>query len=237
MDYVQHHAMCEAEAYGMYLIETIAEYEGCPARDRAIRETVARRHPQVAVIFDEYGIKITKGTEYSYVSLSDDPETLVQNYRETLEKIAMREMAQAGNRLAPDFFLAGKATFTVSNGSEHYTYRIHYVAGTEKYPESWFIMLFTGRSNQDNYTYMGKLDPETGSLDLTRAARYRDDSLPVKVARWALSLCWQGKPLPKGYTIQHSGSCGRCGRQLTHPDSLATGLGPECASKARGASS
>lgn len=31
--------------------------------------------------------------------------------------------------------------------------------------------------------------------------------------------------------VWHEGSCGRCGRKLTVPESIANGLGPECAEK------
>lgn len=31
--------------------------------------------------------------------------------------------------------------------------------------------------------------------------------------------------------IRHEGKCGRCGRALTRPESIDTGLGPECAAK------
>ena len=31
--------------------------------------------------------------------------------------------------------------------------------------------------------------------------------------------------------IQHSGRCLRCGRKLTHPESIETGFGPECSGR------
>ena len=32
-----------------------------------------------------------------------------------------------------------------------------------------------------------------------------------------------------GFEIMHEGRCCRCNRTLTHPDSIKTGIGPECA--------
>jgi hypothetical protein len=32
--------------------------------------------------------------------------------------------------------------------------------------------------------------------------------------------------------VWHEGRCGRCGRRLTVPESIESGLGPECATKA-----
>jgi hypothetical protein len=34
--------------------------------------------------------------------------------------------------------------------------------------------------------------------------------------------------LPNFIEIWHEGRCGKCGRTLTVPDSIANGLGPEC---------
>jgi hypothetical protein len=46
------------------------------------------------------------------------------------------------------------------------------------------------------------------------------------------ALEWAIKHLPLGTAhdmeIWHQGECGRCGRLLTHPVSIATGFGPEC---------
>jgi hypothetical protein len=33
------------------------------------------------------------------------------------------------------------------------------------------------------------------------------------------------------YTVQAANTCGACGRELTHPDSIPVGIGPECAAK------
>ena len=37
---------------------------------------------------------------------------------------------------------------------------------------------------------------------------------------------------PKYCEVFHVGTCGRCGKKLTTPESILTGLGPECAKKA-----
>jgi hypothetical protein len=36
------------------------------------------------------------------------------------------------------------------------------------------------------------------------------------------------KFLPECIEIWHEGKCGKCGRQLTVPSSIETGIGPEC---------
>ncbi len=126
------------------------------------------------------------------------------------------------------FVKAGKAIFSVSNDKgDHYTYRINHREKTEQWPECWFVSLLTGPNNEDDYTYLGMLD-DSQLVRLTAKSKYQPDSLPVKVIRWALKLIYSGSALPPGYSINHCGCCGRCGRLLTVPSSVESGFGPEC---------
>ena len=129
------------------------------------------------------------------------------------------------------FVLAGKAIFTVSNAKgDHYTFQVTRKE-TEGRPVTFFVALLTGPNNETDYTYMGVLSQAVGTVILTKASKFNPESLPVKVAQWALALLWRNQPVPAGYAIQHEGRCGRCGRTLTVPESIQTGLGPECAAK------
>lgn len=142
--------------------------------------------------------------------------------------------------VSPQFVLAGEATFTVSNGAgEHKTYHVYKAKPTKEFPGPvWFIKQLTGPDNDHDYTYLGKLAFKSGNqihepeIKLT-ARSPRADHPGVQVARWALRVIWQGwsrgyRP-PAAYSIKHEGRCGRCGAKLTHPASIDTGLGPECA--------
>ena len=123
-----------------------------------------------------------------------------------------------------EFFFGGKAIFTVSNGKgERYTYKISKSDSGEVY----FTSLLTGSDNESSYTYMGLAD-RNSFLRLTGKSKYSEDSLPVKVFKWALKQIKEGKSLKEGYSIQHAGKCCRCGRTLTTPDSIGKGIGPEC---------
>ncbi len=121
------------------------------------------------------------------------------------------------------FVTAGRAIFTVKSiTGSYYTYRV-----TRK-DNTWFVGLLTGPDNTSSYTYMGILDADRGEVILTKASKFADESLPVRVLRWAIRLVWNDGTLPTGYSLDHAGMCGRCGRTLTVPESIATGLGPEC---------
>ena len=134
--------------------------------------------------------------------------------------------------LSSNFITAGKAIFTVSNGKgEHYTYKITKKEAQGNYPAAHFVSLLTGPDNTSDYTYIGMLDVLTGMVRTTAKSRLQRDSKPVRVINWTLGLVWSGADLPEGYNLQHEGRCGRCGRALTVPESIASGLGPECAGK------
>ncbi len=130
-----------------------------------------------------------------------------------------------------NFIIAGKAIFTVDNGKgDHYTFRINKKEASGSYPEAFFVALLSGPDNTSDYSYLGMLVPQTGEVRLTAKSRYKEDTVPVKVIRWALKKVWTDQEFPQGYAIYHEGRCGRCGRLLTVPSSVESGFGPECAS-------
>ena len=138
----------------------------------------------------------------------------------------------ATSPIGRQFLLAGKAIFTVSNPSgTRYTYRVTHKPGNATFAPVWFVSLLTGSDNESDYTYLGILDAETGAVRVTKKGTYTDDTLPVKVVRWAVGLIYGNKPVPDGYKINHAGRCGKCGRLLTTPESCAAGIGPECRKK------
>lgn len=53
----------------------------------------------------------------------------------------------------------------------------------------------------------------------------------IRGFRWLFSALQAGRDLTGKVTIRHAGSCGRCGRTLTVPASLDSGIGPVCADK------
>lgn len=149
------------------------------------------------------------------------------------------------------FVLAGHAIFTVDNGEVHYTYRVVKVTGKAQgvyakpgavYPPSYYASVRTGAA-EDAYTYLGALRTERGEgypeVALTRSSHYRHTDLAVRVLCWALRVIWadghwHGAALPERYRIQHEGRCGKCGRSLTNPESIASGIGPVCATNGEG---
>ena len=135
--------------------------------------------------------------------------------------------------ISKSFVTAGNATFTVSNGKgDWYTFRARRPkARKEGVTPPVFMQLLTGPDNRSDYTYLGVLDEVGGFVRLTGASKLGQDTQPMKVLAFALRIIWGKQQLPEGYTIQHAGRCGACGRKLTVPSSIETGLGPECAGR------
>lgn len=145
--------------------------------------------------------------------------------------------------ISKDFVTAGKATFTLEipeayalqHGlKRHYTFKTRFKAGNDRYPDAFFVSLMTGADNESSFSYLGMLSPETGVVRTTAKSCLGSGDLVVRLLNRALAVIWAGDATPltaAGFNVCHAGKCGRCGRKLTNPESLATGIGPECAGR------
>lgn len=128
------------------------------------------------------------------------------------------------------FLFAGRAKFTlvsVATGAR-YTYRVTKAANDEG---PWFVSVLTGSDNEADYSYMGCVFPDKlGRVVHTRKSRIGSDAPSAKAFAWYLSQLEAANEDALGKVeFYHSGCCGRCGRELTVPESIETGLGPVCA--------
>jgi len=145
--------------------------------------------------------------------------------------------------ITKSFVTAGKATFTlevpevyaIQNGiKRHYTFKVTFKKGDKGFNDTYFVKLMTGMDNEKSYSYLGILNPEMGFVRTTAKSCMNGDALPVRLLNRTLALVWAGNTAgltEAGFNVCHSGKCGRCGRKLTNPESLATGIGPECAGR------
>jgi hypothetical protein len=132
------------------------------------------------------------------------------------------------------FFLAGKAFFTLrsTKTGNRFTYRV--VRASEKDDPTkkldlWFVSFLTGPDNWQNYTYIGVIRPKNQSYEfvITRNSKLPAEAPPCKAISYTVD-CLDSQPYAPGVEIWHAGRCGRCGRLLTVPESIASGFGPEC---------
>jgi len=133
--------------------------------------------------------------------------------------------------ISKQFLTAGEAIFTASNAAgKHFTYRVSAPDDFNEESPIWFVSVLTGPDNTRNYTYAGLLRGD-GKVYQTKGSKIKEDAESWKVAVWAIKKVWNGETLPDGYDIKHVGRCGKCGRPLTDPVSIDTGLGPICAGR------
>lgn len=142
--------------------------------------------------------------------------------------------------LTKEFITAGKAIFTVELPAEfqqdrpHYTYQVRLKKAKGNYPDTFFVSLLTGPDNTSDYSYIGILNSRTGEVRTTAKSKFPPETFPVRLINRIFSRIWEKNTEiieSNGFNLHHEGRCGRCGRRLTVPESIETGLGPECAGK------
>lgn len=156
------------------------------------------------------------------------PEPEVAEIMEAMPKAGLKE----GEMLdARTFVLAGKAVFTLTRpDGTHFTYRVNRVAkkpGAKEADKMWFVNLGTG---YDDSIYMGMLRDDAKVLTRSMKSKVGD-----KAPSWVTFQTWWDK-INAGedvsdYRFQHAGRCCVCARELTNPESIAMGIGPECAGR------
>lgn len=123
--------------------------------------------------------------------------------------------------ISAKFIFAGKAVFTVENNKgEKFTYKLN---KSKKYPGSFFLDVKEGR-----YFEQGGWLKEAGLDYFKGYSRFTSEDKAIKVLLWALGKVVKQEKLPEGYSINHEGMCGKCGKELTDTLSIKVGLGPIC---------
>jgi hypothetical protein len=132
-----------------------------------------------------------------------------------------------------DFLTAGRAVFTIKSlkTGVHFTYRI-----TKKEEDGRPTVFFVGLlQSGDTFRYLGLLNfgpqgakSDAATLRLTGKSCAGADAPSVAAMNYLLSNVYYHNRLPPQAEVSHEGKCCKCARPLTHPISLALGIGPEC---------
>jgi hypothetical protein len=125
----------------------------------------------------------------------------------------------AGN--VEGFILGGNATLTVVGRAARYTYRVR----QSKDGAVNFVSVLSGTDNESDYQFIGTL--VRGRFF---PKGWRDGATPAPSAV-AFAWLWNHRANPTPAEVWHEGRCCRCGRKLTVPESIAAGIGPECAQR------
>lgn len=124
------------------------------------------------------------------------------------------------------FMLAGNATFTARNRvtGKRFTFKIRR-SKTALTPVH-FVSVLYGSDNNADYTFFGTIFDEKTFVHSKKSTLKKDD---IRVV--GFKFIWEhllANALNPDMEIWHEGSCGRCGRLLTVPESILSGYGPEC---------
>lgn len=128
------------------------------------------------------------------------------------------------------FVTAGKALFTLvsERTGARFTFKVKLAPKRDENDrDAWFVSVLTGPQNTSDYTYLGML-LENGRFIDDRKLRIGLDAPSRKAFRWFWARVNAGSDLHE-CQVWHEGRCGRCGRLLTVPESIESGLGPVCA--------
>lgn len=127
---------------------------------------------------------------------------------------------------ALSFIQSGNAIFTFVGRSSRFTYRVR----ESDDGKVFFVSVMTGSDNEGDYTYLGII--RNGEFRRTAKSRISVDAPSHIAFLWSYTMLGRGL-LPDALQVWHEGRCGRCARLLTVPESIARGLGPECAERLR----
>lgn len=118
-------------------------------------------------------------------------------------------------------------TFQSERTGTRFTYRIRQAEqGALVSTTIHFVAVLT---NPDHYEYIGYIRDGLTYIHGKKSAIASD--APSSMAfRWAWDRLAAGE-WPPSLLVWHEGRCGKCGRRLTTPESIETGIGPICAGR------
>ena len=136
---------------------------------------------------------------------------------------------------ALDFITAGKAIFTCKSlkTGTRFTYKVAAPKDQSKEASSiLFVQVLTGSDNTSDYSFFGCLrrNGDTWSFATSPKSRISANAPSVSAFDYIIRNLSADKTINQ-LEIWHEGKCCRCGRKLTDPTSIETGIGPECASR------
>ena len=130
------------------------------------------------------------------------------------------------------FLTAGRAVFTITSKKTgtRFTYRVSRPKGADE-GCPFFVGVLAGPNNQDDYMYLGFIPVADRPRAMRAGKKGRPNADSYRALQWVLWALDKGEGIPEQLELRHAGRCGRCGRELTVPESIDSGFGPECITK------
>ena len=136
-----------------------------------------------------------------------------------------------------NFITAGKATFTIKNiaTENRYTYKVRAPRDKKKEEATLlWVSVMTGPDNEMSYSYIGclrKLPSGQWVFGYSSKSKLSSQAPSVKGFEIIFNTIWSVGKVNANLEFWHEGTCCRCGHPLTVPESIASGIGPECAKR------
>jgi hypothetical protein len=130
------------------------------------------------------------------------------------------------------FVFGGNATFTVVNTDTNkwFTFKVRQPKGND---DVFFVSVLTGSDNSNSYSFLGTYFTESNSYRYSKKSSIGYSEQSSKVILWFFSKFIECEEKYPTVQVFHEGKCGSCGKKLTTPKSLKSGLGPICGGKNR----
>lgn len=121
------------------------------------------------------------------------------------------------------FMFSGKSvvTFLNTQTSNRFTYKIKQAKDSNLF----FVSVLTG---PDQYTYIGTCIQ--GNFKHGKKSPISENAQSVKVFTYMLKNLINDS-VSDFLEVWHEGFCGKCGKRLTVPTSILSGIGPDCIKK------
>lgn len=125
-----------------------------------------------------------------------------------------------------NYLLAGKAVITLvsEKTQQRYTYKIITKKDLQNAFSGPYVSFIYVKTGPDEFVYMGMM--KNCWITPTHASVLREDSECFKAFKWFYQRLLNNNL--DGLQVWHEGRCGKCGKSLTVPESIARGLGPHC---------
>jgi hypothetical protein len=135
------------------------------------------------------------------------------------------------------FLEAGNATVTIvsKKSGTRYTFKFSRPKVEASRSRPIWVSILSGQNNDNDYTFAGTIwiNAPGYAFNLGRESTIKATAPSMLLLSWFLKHLNAGSDaaLTRQAEFWHEGRCGRCGRTLTVPGSIASGFGPECITK------
>lgn len=128
------------------------------------------------------------------------------------------------------FMLAGKSEFILHSTKTNGDFKFKLDKKDSKYNAGefvYFVFLKMGRTDQ--YAGVMRFNPNSSEFEFKEkdGGPVKANSIEIRSLMFVINKLYREEAV-QYLEVYHVGKCGKCGKKLTTPESILTGLGPSC---------